>query len=68
MKKILFIALFGILFLAACSNQKKSIDSSSQETTEQVQDSSFNVSEENEGAIDDSGEVLQDSTDEVEPE
>jgi len=68
MKKILFIALFGILFLAGCSNQKKSSDSSSQETTEQVQDSSFNVSEENEGAIDDSGEVLQDSTDEVEPE
>jgi PBP1b-binding outer membrane lipoprotein LpoB len=68
MKKILFIALFGILFLVGCSNRKQSSDASTEGAKEQIQDSTYNDIEQNEGAIDDTGEALKDSSIDVEPE
>jgi PBP1b-binding outer membrane lipoprotein LpoB len=68
MKKVLFIALFGILFLVGCSNQKKSTEAASEEASEQLYEASDDVNEEAVEAIDDSGEMSQDSTEEVESE
>jgi outer membrane murein-binding lipoprotein Lpp len=68
MKKLLFIALFGVLLLAGCSNHKQSSEASTEEATEQIKDSANNDIEQNEGAIDDTGEALKDSSIEVEPE
>jgi PBP1b-binding outer membrane lipoprotein LpoB len=68
MKKIFCIALFGILFLVGCSNHRQSSQASTEEATEQIQDSVNNDIEQNEGAIDDTGEALQDTINEVEPE
>jgi PBP1b-binding outer membrane lipoprotein LpoB len=67
MKKILFIALFGILFFVGCSSQNKTKEATPVEA-EQVQKADDGAYEETEGAIDDSGEIVQDSTDEVESE
>jgi hypothetical protein len=68
MKKIVFIALFGSFFLVACSNQKRSKETPSGETTEQVTGKADDENEEAVEAIDDSGEISQDSIIEVDSE
>jgi PBP1b-binding outer membrane lipoprotein LpoB len=68
MRKITFIALFGILFLAGCNSSNKPKEASPAEATEIEQDTTTYEFEEVEGAIDDSGEIGQDSTEEVESE
>ena len=61
MKKLIFIVLFGVLFLVGCNNQNKSKETKTEGTTEQVQEANDTI-QETEGAIDDSGEALDDST------
>lgn len=68
MKKLLFIALFGILFLVGCSNQNKAKEATTEEATEQVEGDINEDTEDPEGAIDDSGEAVEDSIDEIEAE
>lgn len=68
MKKLLFVALLGFLFLAGCNSQHKSKEIPSVESTKPAQVADIDTSEEVEGAIDDSGEILADSTDEIESE
>jgi len=68
MRKYSFILFFGILFLVACNTQKKSKEAANEESAVQVQGAKEEVYEEVEGAIDNSGERLADSTDEIESE
>jgi hypothetical protein len=68
MKKLLFIALFMILLLVGCSNHKKSGETTNEEATEKIQDSANDDIDQNEGAIDNTGEALKDTSIEVEPE
>jgi uncharacterized lipoprotein YajG len=66
MRKILFIAFLGIVFLAGCKNKSK--EATEVVATDQIQDTVSTDSIEIEGAIDDSGEIGQDSTENVESE
>jgi len=68
MKKLIFIALFGILFLVGCSNQNKTKETTAEEAASQVQGTIDEDTDETEGAIDDTGEAVEDSTAEVETE
>ena len=56
MKKSLFLAIFCLIFLAACSNQNKSKD---------VSDEATEVIEEVEGSLDEAGEAIEDVIDET---
>jgi PBP1b-binding outer membrane lipoprotein LpoB len=68
MKKTLFIVFLGILFLVSCSNYNKTKKANSEEATEQVQAAADDTSEEVIEPIDNSGEAIQDSTDDADPE
>jgi hypothetical protein len=68
MKKTLFILVFGIIFFVSCSNQNKTKEANSEESTEQVQAAAEDTSDEVIEPIDDSGEAIRDSTDDADPE
>ncbi|MBP7506855.1 MAG: hypothetical protein KA807_03465 [Prolixibacteraceae bacterium] len=68
MKKSLFLAIFCLIFLAACSNQNKSKDVSDEatEVIEEVGDSLDEAGEAMEEVIDETGEAIEDAADEIE--
>jgi len=66
MKRLLFIAVMGTLLIVGCSNQNKVKEPAQSETTEQTVNPDDELTEDQEGAIDDSGEIVDDSIAEIE--